>query len=100
MDVAGARYVAVKGVDVLQTVDDLIARWVSQAKLDMDPGLVTLRLVKCGARKPTSEDETVELDPFDTLAAAGVADGFKLLADVSTSACHVQRGLFCSPPGV
>ena len=45
MDVAGARYVAVKGVDVLETVDDFIARWIALEKLDMRPSLVTLRLV-------------------------------------------------------
>jgi hypothetical protein len=88
MDVAGAQFAAVKEVDVQQTLDDLKASWLAQAKLDVDPSLVTLRLVKCGARKPTAEEEqaAVELDPFDTLAAAGITDSCKLLAYVTDSA--------------
>ncbi len=85
MDVPGAQYVAVKGTDVLQTVDDFKARWVAQAKLDVDPSLVTLRLVKCGARKPAIVDEAkaeVLDDPRLTLAAAGLTDGCSLLAFV------------------
>ncbi len=83
MDVAGARYVGVKGVNVLETVDDFITRWLAQAKLDVDPSLVTLWLVKCGARKPEIEDEAnVEVldDPRLSLAAAGLTDGCSLLA--------------------
>jgi hypothetical protein len=57
MDVLGARYVAVKGVDAQQSVDDFTARYVAQAKLDVDPSLVTLRLVWSGSRKPTAEEE-------------------------------------------
>ena len=85
MDKAGARYDFVKSVDVLETVDDFIARWMAQAKLDVDPWLVTLRLVPCGARKPTAEEEqaAAELDPFDTLAEAGFTDGCSLLAVVA-----------------
>ena len=81
-DVAGAQYTAVKGVDVLLTVDDFKARFMTRAKLDMDPSLVTLWRVESEARKPTPEQEqaATELEPFDTLAAAGVADGCKLLA--------------------
>ena len=54
----------------------------------MDPSLVTLRLVKCGARKPTAEEEAQAevLEPFDTLAAAGVTDSCKLLAYIIISA--------------
>jgi hypothetical protein len=86
MDVAGARYVAVKGVDVLETVDDFIARWVAQAKLNADPSLVTLRLVECGARKPTPTQEAeaeVLDDPRLTLAGAGFTDSCSLLAFVA-----------------
>ena len=84
-DVAGARYDFIKYVDPEQLVAELIARWVVQAKLDVDPSLVTLRLVKCGARKPTAEEEaqTEVLEPFDTLAAAGVTDNCKLVAFVA-----------------
>ena len=81
MDVAGARYAAVKTVDLEQTVDDLTAHWVFQAKLDIEPSLVTLWLVKCGAHKPAPEDETKELDdPRLTLAEAGITDGCSLQA--------------------
>ena len=89
MDVAGARYVAVREVDMLVTVDGFIARWVAQAKLDVDPSLVTLRLVKCGARKPSAEEEqlAVELDdPRLSLDEAGITDGCSLLAFVASSA--------------
>ncbi len=85
-DVAGAQYVAVKGVDLLQTVDDFKTRWVTQAKLDhVDPSLVTLKLVKCGSDEPTKSEEAAALAatplmPRLTLRAAGIADGSSLLA--------------------
>jgi hypothetical protein len=65
-----------------------VGRWVSEEKLDVRPSLVTLRLVASGARKPTAEEEqaAVELDPFDTLAAAGITDSCTLLAYVAKSA--------------
>jgi hypothetical protein len=88
MDVLGARYVAVKGVDAQQSVDDFTARFVAQAKLDVDPSLVTLRLVWCGSRKPTAEEEEAAVvldDPRLTLADAGVTDGCSLLAFVAGS---------------
>ena len=56
-DVSGARYDIIKNVDPQELVAELIARWVAQAKLDMDPSLVTLRLVKFGAGKPTPTQE-------------------------------------------
>ena len=62
MDVLGARYVAVKGVDAQQSVDDFTARFVAQAKLDVDPSLVTLRLARCGSRKPTAEEEAAAVE--------------------------------------
>ena len=89
MDVVGARYVAVKGVILQETVDDFTARWVAQAKLDVDPALVTLRLVACGPRKPSEEEEAAAAvldDPRLTLAAAGVNDGCSLLAYVAGAA--------------
>ena len=84
-DVVGAQYVAVKGVDLQQTVDDFKARWVSQAKLDVDPSLVTLRLVESSSAEPTPEEEAVakELRPRLTLAAAGITDSCSLLAFVA-----------------
>jgi hypothetical protein len=98
MDKAGARYDFVKSVDPEQNVAEFIARWMAQAKLDVDPSLVTLRLVPCGARKPTAEEEqaAAEVDPFDTLATAGVADSCKLLAVVA-GACGAVRSAL--PPG-
>ena len=93
MDVVGARYDIVKNVDTGQLVAEFIARWVAQAKLDVDPSLVTLRLVKCGAQKPSAEEEkqAVDIDPFDTLAVAGVSDNCKLLAFIASSALYVPR---------
>jgi len=86
MDVAGVRYVAVKDVDGQQTVDDFIARWIAQAKLDVDPSLVTLRMVKCGSGNPTAKQEAKAKaldDPRLTLAGAGLTDGCSLLAFVA-----------------
>ena len=56
-DVMGARYHFVKNVDPHELVAELIARWVAQAKLDVDPSLVTLRLVKSSAADPTPDEE-------------------------------------------
>ena len=84
-DVAGAQYVDVENVDLQQTVDDFKARWLAQAKLDVRPSLVTLRLVKCGARKPSSAEEAAaaELDdPSLMLREAGVTGTAWLLAVV------------------
>ena len=90
-DFAGAQYVEVENLRLDQTVSKLKARWLAQAKLEVDPALVTLLLLKCGARKPAPEDEAAAVvldDPRLTLAAAGVSDGCSLLAD---SVQHVQR---------
>ena len=89
MDVQGARYVAVKGVDVQQLVDDFTARWVALAKLDVDPSLVTPRLVRCGSHKPTTDEEEAAVvldDPRLSLVAAGVTEGCSLLAFIESSA--------------
>ena len=86
MDVVDAQYAAVKGVDTLETVDDFKARWVAQAKLDVDPSLVTLRLVKRGAGKPTAKQEEKAKpldDPSLSLAQAKVTDTAWLLAFVA-----------------
>ena len=87
MDIAGAQYVAVKGVDLQQTVSKFKARWLAQAKLDVDPALVTLRLVKGGAFKPKVAEEDAETldDPRLTLADAGLTNGCSLLACVATA---------------
>ena len=85
MDVVGARYAEVEDVDLQQTVSKFTARWMAQAKLDVDPSLVTLRLVACGARKPSAAEEAAAAvldDPRLTLAAAGVNAGCSLLAYV------------------
>ena len=88
MDVQGARYVAVKGVDAQQSVDDFTARWVAEEKLDVRPSFVTLRLARCGSRKPTAEEEAaaVELDdPSLSLSESGVTGTAWLLAFVAGS---------------
>jgi hypothetical protein len=94
-DVAGAQYVALKRVDLQETVDDFKARWMAQAKLDVDPSLVTLRLVVCGARKPSAAEEAaaVELDdPSLSLAEARVTSTAWLLADtVQLALLAVER---------
>ena len=85
LGVAGARYVAVKDVDLLQTVDDFIVRWVSEEKLDVRPSLVTLRLVKRGPGVPTASEEAqaAPLEPRLSLREAGLADGSSLLACIA-----------------
>jgi len=95
MDVQGARYVAVKGVDAQHSVDDFTARWVAQAKLDLDPSLVTLRLVNSSGEEPTEAEETAAfvLRPRLTLADAGVTDGCSLLAFIA----GVSAASFASP---
>jgi hypothetical protein len=77
-----------KEVDLQQTVDDLVSLWVTEEKLSVRPSLVTLWLLKCAGTTPTKAEEeaATELDPFVTLAAAGVADGCKLLAYVAKPA--------------
>ena len=97
MGIEGLQYAAVKGVDVMETVDDLKARWVAQAKLDVDPSLVTLRLVKSSAAEPTPAEEDFvkndvkDLRPRLTLAEAGINNDCSLLAFTSKSA-------FCASP--
>jgi hypothetical protein len=82
-DVEGSQYTQLRAVDPSFLVDDLKARWVSDKKLDVDPSLVTLRLVKRGPGVPTAAEEansTLLADPSATLRGAGVADGTWLLA--------------------
>ena len=85
MDVLGARYVAVKGVDVQQSVDDFTERYVAEEKLDVRPSLVTLRLVIAAEDEPTEAEEAAAfvLRPRLALADAGVTDGCSLLAFVT-----------------
>jgi len=84
-----------KHVDSQLLVAELIARWVAERKLDCDPSLVSLRLVKRGpGGMPTAEQQATALqspasllaDPSETLAEAGVADGSWLLAVFASSA--------------
>ena len=82
-DVAGARYAEIEGVDSSLTVSKLIARWVSDEKLDVRPSLVTLRLVLCAPGNDPSEAQeqtATVLSPRHTLREAGLADGSSLLA--------------------
>ena len=59
-DVPNARYTASLQVGAASTVDEFIARWVAERRLDMDPGLVSLRLVPDTGDKeePTPADES------------------------------------------
>ena len=87
-DVEGARYDLIKHVDPGQLVAELIARWVSDKKLDVEPSLVTLRLAKRGPGEPTAAEEsnsTLLADPSATLRGAGVADGTWLLACIASA---------------
>ena len=84
MDVQGAQYGDFAEVDLQMSVSAFKARYVAQAKLDVDPSLVTLRLVLCGSRKPTAEVEAaaVELDdPSLSLGESGVTGTAWLLVD-------------------
>ena len=95
MDVPGAQYADVKAVDLQQTVSDFKRCWMPQAKLDVDPSRVTLRLVACGAHKPSAAEEAAaaELDdPSLTLAAAGVTGTAWMLAKVA-GACSLRVAL-------
>jgi hypothetical protein len=84
-------------VDSSLTVSKLIARWVSDKKLDMDPSLVTLRLVACAPGDDPSEEQeraTTALSPRRTLREAGVVDGSSLLAGIASAppgACGCRR---------
>ena len=98
MDVAGAQYVDVENVDLEQTVSKFKSRWVAQEKLDAAPSLVSLRLVKCGSRKPgaVEEKQAVELDdPRLSLAEAGITDGCSLLAYVAGAVSGQRVACLC-----
>ena len=104
MDVTGAQYAAVKGVDLQQTVDDFKARWVAEEGLTVRPSLVALRLVRSSAADPTPDEEAIaknkaeELSPRLTLAAAGLTDGCSLLVFVGGSS-NMPPSLSMSSPG-
>jgi len=86
MDVADAQYVEVENLDLEQTVSKFKARWVADEKLDVRPSLVTLRLVKRGAGKPTPKQEAkakVLDDPSLSLAEVKVTGTAWLLAFVA-----------------
>ena len=99
-DVTGAQYVEVENVDLEQTVSKFKARWLAQAKLDVDPSLVTLRLVKSSAAEPSPGEEAIAknngegLGPRLTLAEAGIKNGCSLLAFTSKSALSAPLLVF------
>ena len=67
----------------LETVAQFRRRLLDKWKLDVDPGLVSLRLVPhTGEDEPTAAQEAAAttLNPRKTLAAVGVADGSWLVA--------------------
>ena len=93
MDRTGAQYVSVKGVDLQLTVEDFKECWAAQEKVAAALSLVTLRLAKCGERKPSVEEEqqAVELDdPSLSLAEAGVTGTAWLLACVAGVAAQAD----------
>jgi hypothetical protein len=85
--------VASRQVNAATSVDEFISRWVAERKLDCDPSLVSLRLVKRGpGGVPSAEQEAAALgspasllaDPSQTLEQAGVADGAWLVGVVAS----------------
>ena len=89
-DARDAEYSAMYGALLTLTVDALKLRWLAERKLDVDPGLVSLRLVPDTGDKeeptPAVESRATVLNPRKTLAEAGVVDGSCLLAVFATSA--------------
>jgi hypothetical protein len=84
--VEGARFTSLKGVELLQTVDDFTARWVAEELPGVRPSLVTLKLAPSGSRKPTPAEEdaaSVLDDPSLSLAESGVTGTAWLLAFVA-----------------
>ena len=73
-----------------ETVAQFRRRWVAERKVDLDPGLVSMRLVPDTGDKeeptPADESRATVLNPRKTLAEAGVVDGSCLLAVFATSA--------------
>ena len=67
-----------------ETVAQFRRRWVAERKVDVDPGLVSLRLVPDTGDKeeptPADESRATVLNPRKTLAEAGMVDGSCLLA--------------------
>ena len=95
-DVPNARYTASLQVGAASTVDEFIARWVAERRLDMDPGLVSLRLLSyTGEEEPTPEQEAsaTVLQPRKTMAQAGVTDGSWLLAVVISQTAATEGEL-------
>jgi hypothetical protein len=82
-DARDAEYSAMYGALPTLTVDALKLRWVAERKMDVDPGLVSLRLVPDTGDKeeptPADESRATVLNPRKTLAEAGVVDGSWLL---------------------
>ena len=84
-----------------ETVAQFRRRWVAERKLVVDPGLVSLRLVKRGparltkdpAERKAAEEAAVMLDPADTLAEAGVTDGSWLLGVVVSQTAATEGEL-------
>ena len=92
---AGTQYAEFEDVDPQLTVSKFKARWAAQEELNVRPSRVTLRLVACGARKPSAAEEAAaaELDdPSLTLAAAGVTGTAWMLAKVA-GACNLRVAL-------
>jgi len=86
-DKGGADYSALGGLTSELTIDELKRRWVADKKLDVDPSLVSLRLVKAGEGEPSKAEEAAALLPAGLLGRprlkireTGVTHGSSLLA--------------------
>jgi hypothetical protein len=99
MDHTGTQYTRLHDLDPDCLVDDLKACWLRDKKLDVNPSLLTLRLVPCSPGTDPSEEQELAatgLSPRLTLREAGVEDGSSLLVVVvgtGTSArlSHLRR---------
>ena len=84
-----------------ETVAQFKRRWLAEAKLDCDPSLVTLLLVKCGpdkltkvpAERDAAEAAAATLYPEDTLVEAGVVDGSWLVAVFASAVAAASKAL-------
>jgi hypothetical protein len=94
LDVTPAAYDLVRDVDPQQLVADFVSGWLARRKPGADASLVTLRLVSCGAHKPSAAQEQAALhspealldDPSLTLREAHVAHNTWLLAHFAVDA--------------
>ena len=86
VDMPNTTHSLLNNVDMQETVDELVAR-LAKTKLDVDPALVTLRLVPCGVSIHSAAEELcakILAEPRLTLEAAGIFVGCSLLVDTES----------------